>query len=27
VLTKEENKLTGLVDSPEGPKKINAVKK
>jgi hypothetical protein len=27
VLTKEEDKLTGLVDSPEGPKKISAVKK
>jgi len=26
-LTKEENKLTGLVDSPEGPKKMIAVKK
>jgi hypothetical protein len=27
VLTKEEDKLTGLVDSPEGPKKITALKK
>jgi hypothetical protein len=27
VLTKEEDKLTGLVDSPEGPKKISAIKK
>jgi hypothetical protein len=26
-LTKEKDKLTGLVDSPEGPKKISAVKK
>lgn len=26
-LVKEKDKLTGLVDSPEGPKKINAVKK
>lgn len=27
VLTKEEDKLTGLVDSPEGPKTITALKK
>lgn len=26
-LVKEKDKLTGLVDSPEGPKKISAVKK
>jgi hypothetical protein len=26
-LTKENDKLTGLVDSPEGPKKITALKK
>lgn len=26
-LVKEKNKLTGLVDSPEGPKKITALKK
>lgn len=26
-LTKEKDKLTGLVDSPEGPKKITALKK
>lgn len=26
-LTKEKDKLTGLVDSPEGPKKISAMKK
>jgi hypothetical protein len=27
VLTKEKDKLTGLVDSPEGPKTITALKK